>query len=57
MGSANLQWKLVIDETGTGKLYNVNGTEIKAFGDNEYPIIENYSVQQHLRTQKKLPPW
>lgn len=52
MGSANLQWKLVIDETGTGKLYNVNGTEIKAFGDNEYPIIENYSVQQHLRTQK-----
>lgn len=52
VSSDKFQWKLVMDEEGTGHLYNMSGTEILAEGNNQYPTVYNYQVKEHIKYNK-----
>lgn len=52
VSSDKFQWKLVVDKDGTGRLYNMSGTEIQADGDNQYPVVYNYKIDEHILKDK-----
>lgn len=52
VSSDKFQWKLVVDKDGTGRLYNMSGTEIQADGDNQYPVVYNYKIDGHILKDK-----
>ena len=52
VSSDKFQWKLVVDKDGTGRLYNMSGTEIQADGDNQYPVVNNYKIDGHILKNK-----